>query len=116
MKTGCFKTYAGPGRICIARYAPRGTPPGFRIHSALAPRADMLKMSRERYVPIYRSILAALDPQEQWDILHDKAGDHEPVLLCWEKPPFNARNWCHRRLVAEWFGETLGVTVPEIMV
>lgn len=114
MKTASFKTYAGPGRISIARYAPRGTPAGFRIHGPLAPAADMLKMSRTLYLPRYAAILAALDPQEQWNILHEKAGCSEPVLLCWEKPPFTEKNWCHRRLVAAWFERELGVKVSEL--
>jgi len=32
------------------------------------------------------------------------------VLLCWES--FNMR--CHRRLVAEWLEEKLGIVVPEL--
>jgi hypothetical protein len=52
----------------------------------------------------------------------------EPVLLCYEVPPFTApqpiaqaglttigrQNWCHRRLVAVWFQETLGIEVAEL--
>lgn len=93
--------------------APRNTPAGFRIHGALAPTKDMLKMAREVYEPLYQDILAALDPQEQWDILHEKAGGAEPILLCWERPPFTATNWCHRRMAADWFERELGVTVEE---
>jgi hypothetical protein len=50
------------------------------------------------------------------------------VLLCWEVPPVTApqpipqagltmigrSNWCHRRLVAVWFKQTLGIDVPEL--
>lgn len=113
MKTASFFTYAGPGRISIARYAPRNTPVGFRIHGALAPTQDMLKMIKSLYLPRYSAILSALDPQETWDILHEKAGGHEPILLCWEKPPLTASNWCHRRLVAAWFEKRLGHHVEE---
>ena len=42
------------------------------------------------------------------------AGDSEPVLLCFERPPINADNWCHRRMVTEPFGETLSLEVPEL--
>lgn len=113
MKTASFFTYTGPGRISIARYAPRGTPAGFRQYRALAPDADMLKMSQALYLPRYQAILDCLAPQQVWDDLHRLAGDQEPVLLCWERPPFTASNWCHRRLVADWFERALGVTVPE---
>ena len=113
MKTASFFSYTGPGRISIARYAPRGTPAGFRQYRALAPDADMLKMSQALYLPRYQAILDCLDPQQVWDDLHRLAGDQEPVLLCWERPPFTASNWCHRRLVADWFHDRLGVVVPE---
>ena len=113
MKTASFFTYTGPGRISIARYAPRGTPAGFRQYRALAPDADMLKMSQALYLPRYAAILNALDPLQVWDDLHRLAGDQEPVLLCWERPPFTASNWCHRRLAADWFQDRLGVEVPE---
>ena len=113
MKTASFFTYTGPGRISIACYAPRGTPAGYRQYRALAPDADMLKMSQALYLPRYAAILDQLDPQQVWDDLHRLAGDQEPVLLCWERPPFTPTNWCHRRLVADWFERALGVTVPE---
>ena len=114
MKTASFFTYTGPGRISIARYAPRGTPAGYRQYRALAPDADMLNMSQPLYLPRYAAILNALDPQQVWDDLHRLAGDQEPVLLCWERPPFTPTNWCHRRLVADWFQARLGIAVPEL--
>jgi hypothetical protein len=43
--------------------------------------------------------------------VHRLAGGAEPVLLCWERPPFTADNWCHRRMVAAWFG--VGVALEE---
>lgn len=116
MKTASFFTYSGPGRISIARYAPRGTPAGYRQFRALAPDADMLNMSQALYLPRYQAILHRLDPRQVWDELHRLAGDYEPVLLCWERPPFTASNFCHRRLVAEWFQQCLGVDVAELGV
>ncbi len=114
MKTASFFTFTGPGRISIARYAPRATPAGFRVFAHLAPRRDMLRMRGEDYLVCYETILASLDPQRTWDKLHELAGGAEPVLLCWERPPLvKPDNWCHRRYVAEWFAETLGVTVEE---
>lgn len=113
MKTASFKTYTGPGRICIARYAPRGTPAGYRVFKALAPDQDMLRMDLAAYLPRYQALLDRLDPRATWDHLHALAGADEPVLLCWEVPPFSARNWCHRRLVADWFQDRLGASVPE---
>lgn len=119
MKTGSFYLYSGPGRISIARTAPRRVAAGFRIYRALAPGTWLFDpvykdyaTYRERYC---REILAPLDPQKVWDELHVLANGHEPVLLCHEhlrKPG----EWCHRRMVAEWFEQVLGVTVPEMAI
>ena len=62
MKTASFFTYIGPGRVSIARWAPRGTPAGFRVYRPLNPTAPMLKMARADYEPLYQAILAKLDP------------------------------------------------------
>ena len=114
MMTANFKTYTGPGRISIARWEPRGTPAGYRRYRALAPRRDMLRMAEERYRDIYfGEILGSLDAKRTWDELHELAGDAEPVLLCWERPPFTATNWCHRQMVAKWFFDKLGRIVLE---
>jgi hypothetical protein len=115
MKTASFRTYTGPGRISIARYAPKGTPAGFRVFSQLAPGRWFNQVDRATYVRLYNAeILGRLDPRETCERLHDLAGDAEPVLLCWEKPPFTADNWCHRRMVAAWFEQQLGEEVDEL--
>ena len=115
MKTACFYTYkSGPGRVSIARWEPRGTKAGYRRCSALAPRRDMLRMSYRDYRSIYMGVLlGALDPERVVDDLAKLSGDHEPVLLCWERPPLTAENWCHRTMVAEWLGEKLGLDIKE---
>jgi hypothetical protein len=122
MKTCCFRLYTGPGRISIARWAPRNTPVGYRVYRPLAPgdwSRVILPSGRTRFCDDasfaagYAAQLAALDPQQVWRDLHNLAGHAEPVLLCWEVPPFTSRNWCHRRTVAEWFQRTLGVEVAE---
>ena len=84
----------------------RGTPRGYRGESfrALAPTRPMLKLPRADYDEQFEAILAKLDPEEVYRELGENA-----VLLCWEKPG----DWCHRRRVAEWFEEALGVEIPE---
>ena len=114
MQTASFFTYTGPGRISIARWAPRGTPAGFRVYRPLEPTAPMLKMSRAEYEPLYGVILSRLDPRRVVDDRHRLADPHEPVLLCWERPPFSETVGCHRRLVAAWLKRELGWVVPEI--
>ncbi len=115
MKTASYFTYTGPGRVGISRFAPHRCPAGYRIHKALAPYPEMLKMGYRDYCQIFNhEILANLNPQEQWDLVHEKANGAEPVMLCFERPPFQLGNWCHRRLVAEWFEANLGHVVEEI--
>jgi len=55
-----------------------------------------------RYV---EEILLPLDASQVYDEL-----GRFSILLCWEAPG----KFCHRRIVAKWFEESLGVTVPEL--
>lgn len=99
--------------MSISRYA-RGAHEGFRVYSALAPGAWFKSVSREEYIQRFTAQLAALDPRQVWDELHALANGAEPVMLCWEVPPWTDRNWCHRRMVAEWLERELGVEIPEL--
>lgn len=115
MKTASFKTYTGPGRISIARYAPRQTPAGYRMYKRLAPGGWFNSVAPEEYRRLFDlEVLKPLDPSVVLDELIKLAAPHEPVLLCWEKPPFTPSNWCHRRIVADWFKRELGIEVPEL--
>jgi len=107
MQTASFFTDTGPGRISIARWAPHGTPAGFAVYRPRNPTAPLLKMARAEYEPLSRAILARLDPRRVVEDLHRLADPHAPVLLCWERPPFTATVWCHRRLVAAWLDREL---------
>lgn len=75
----------------------------------------MLKLPIIPYTEQYKSILARLDAKQVWDGLLELTGGVEPVLLCWEKLQ-KPDEFCHRRMVAEWFGEQLGVTVEELEI
>jgi hypothetical protein len=83
------------------------TPAWFRgrRYPALAPRLDMLPMEEKEYWREYQAILDKLDPRQVYDDLGEDA-----ILLCWEAPGV----FCHRRLVAEWLEEHLGIEVPEL--
>ena len=117
MRTSCFTVFQGPGRICIARYAPRGTPAGYKMFKALAPGDWFNSVPEEEYRRRYfGEILAPLDPRQVVTELEALAGGAEPVLLCWEKPPLTPKNWCHRRMVAEWLTDKLGIDVPELVL
>jgi hypothetical protein len=68
----------------------------------------MLKMTREDYDFDFNRILKELDPEEIYRDLRLMGGE-DPILLCWESP----NTWCHRRRVAEWLEEALGIEIPE---
>ncbi len=115
MKTSSYFIHRGLGRIGISLGTPRRIPAGYRLYRTLAPRRDMLRLPYGHYRDIFfRDILGPLDPQKVADELQRLAGEYDPVIICFERPPFDANNWCHRRMVAEWFGDTLGLDVPEL--
>jgi hypothetical protein len=108
MQTSNFWHFTGepddPRLVSIALWAP-GWYKGRRRYPALAPRRNMLKLDEATYRVEYRKILDKLDPQEVFEDLGENA-----IMLCWEPPG----KFCHRRLVAEWLEENLGVRVPEL--
>jgi len=69
-------------------------------------------LSRELYAKeFHRLVLDQLDPREVYDAIIDEYGV-DVTLMCFEKIE-NPGDFCHRRLVAEWFEEHLNVEVPE---
>jgi hypothetical protein len=74
----------------------------------------MLRMPYEQYRAEYFHILEALDSERVVEELAALAHPYQPVLLCWERPPITASNFCHRAMVAEWLNRELGLKVPEI--
>jgi hypothetical protein len=114
MKTSNFFHYTGPGRISIARWAPRNIPKGFKVYKHLAPGPWFNKVTAPEYRKLFaREVLKPLDPHEVWDELHALVEPHEPVLLCWCRLHEN-REWCHRQLCAEFFHKHLNQEVIEI--
>ena len=108
MQTSSFFTYKGDAGISIAIYSPpEFDGPEF---PALAPPRQLLyakkagQVDEKGYVEWYkREVLENLDPHKIYNMLRDN------VLLCWEPPG----KFCHRRIVAEWIEENVGVRVPE---
>jgi hypothetical protein len=114
VKTSSFWLYTGPGRISIARGA-RRVPGGFRVCKALAPGPWFKSVDEATYRRLYfDELLGRLDPAETWETLHRLAGEAAPVLMCWETL-LRPGEWCHRRLVAEWFRDRLGYVVDELV-
>jgi hypothetical protein len=56
----------------------------------------------------YEQVLKPLSARDMYEFLTKTYGD-DVILLCYEKPG----EFCHRRIVAGWFEEALGVDVPE---
>ena len=108
MKTGSIKTYTGPGRIIISRSIVGYVPSGYRSYKKLAPGDYFRTASKPEYTQKFFAQLAQLDPLQTWNELEELADGCEPVLLCYEVPPFTEKNWCHRRMVADWFKQELG--------
>ena len=97
--------------ISIATRPPQGVQ--IAEFRKLAPNPAMLRWPRSRYEPQYLVMLEGLDAQEVWDHLHRMAGGGEPVLICYEKPPYHEHYFCHRLFVAQWFKRELGHIVEE---
>lgn len=57
----------------------------------------------------YKLVLKPLNVYDTYHMLIKEYGE-DVTLLCYEKPG----QFCHRRIVATWFEEGLGVDVPEL--
>lgn len=57
----------------------------------------------------YRLVLNSLDPNIVYNYLINKYGE-DVTLICYEKPG----DFCHRRVVADWFETNLGIKVNEL--
>ena len=108
VKTSYFSKYKLSNGVSIAR----GTPNWFsgKCEERLFPTWEMIndikskKISEEEYIDLYYNIiLSKLNPSE----IYEKHKDS--VLLCWEK----IGEFCHRRIVASWIKETIGIEVEE---
>lgn len=71
----------------------------------LAPTEAMLEMPIADYVADFDAILARLDPRKVFEAIGDTS-----ILLCWESPGV----FCHRRAVAQWLEQSLGIVIPEL--
>ncbi len=108
MKTGNFKTYKGENGLSICLYPPLDYS-GAQF-PALAPdrqtffakKAD--EIDEAEYEKQYREkILSRLEAKKIYEMFQ------KSVLLCWEP----AGEFCHRRIIASWIQEELGIEIPE---
>ena len=111
MYTSYFR-YAGSFSAAVS--IARGNPKAFRgkSYKAVAPTWDMIRtMNEAEYREAYAEILSGLSPRRVYDEIVALAG-REAILLCWEKPGV----FCHRRLLAEWLEEGLGIEIAELTI
>lgn len=108
MKTSNFRRYTGSKGVAICLYPPIDwdglrfptlAPPNHLFFAKKAGKVDELAYERI----YYEEVLSKLDPQQIYNMFRDK------VLLCWEKPG----EFCHRRLIAKWIFDELGIEVTE---
>jgi hypothetical protein len=108
MKTGTFRTYTGENSLSICLYPPLGYtgaqyPPlapdrqtFFAKKAGDIDEAEYEKQYRER-------VLSKLEAKEIYRRFPNA------VLLCWEP----AGDFCHRRIVASWIQEEIGIEIEE---
>lgn len=108
MKTSNFKTYKGNMGVAICIYPPLDWQ-GEQFPSLAPDRQTFFakkanEIDEKEYEKQYRErVLSKLNPDKIYDMFSNK------VLLCWESPG----EFCHRRIVADWIMEELGIEVPE---
>lgn len=113
MKTSYFAKFKNAaGAISVATYPPRYLRGKIASYPPLSPQFNF-RIPYDEYVTKYEEQLSKLDPQKVWDDLHAIAQGAEPVLLCYESPPYDNINFCHRFMAAKWLEEKLGVKIEE---
>ena len=116
MYTGYFgkvKSYPkdkGYKYISIARFNKFWTG---ETYPKLFPSTEIIKIENEElYTKLYyEKVLSKLDPKQVYTELGENA-----ILLCYEKwADIKAKKtFCHRRIVAKWLTENLGIKVTEL--
>lgn len=99
----------------------RSTPPGVQYmlsYESLMPSWDLVKLAHDQdlsqesfeyFRKAYYSQLDKLNPEKVYEDLKDC------TLVCFEssKDLATKKKFCHRRMVAGWIEEQLGIIVPE---
>lgn len=86
------------------------------MYGILAPPYSLVKSYKEGLVPdelfkesYHTEVLSKFDPMDVYNDIISRFGS-DATLICYEK----AGDFCHRRIVAEWFEDTLNISVPEL--
>lgn len=109
-KVKSYRNVKGYRFISIARFNKYWTGEEYKL---LAPPAEIITIKDEKlYTKLYyEKVLNKLNPQEVYNQLGDKV-----VLLCYEKwsDIKEGTTFCHRRIVAKWLEDNLGIKVEEL--
>ena len=109
-KVKCYPKDKGYRYVSIARFNKFWTG---ETYSKLFPPAEIIKIENEKlYTKLYfEKVLNKLDTKQVYAELGENA-----VLLCYESwADIKARKtFCHRRIVAKWLTENLGIKVAEL--
>jgi len=108
MKTGSFRTYRGENGVSISLYPPLDYS-GAQFPK-LAPDRETFfakksgEIDEAQYEKQYRErVLSKVDAKTVYELFP------KGVLLCFE----GAGDFCHRRIVAAWIQEELGIEIAE---
>jgi len=85
--------------VSIARFNPKYMTDLAGWCLSVAPRAEMLRMSEEKYEREFLKILNDVDPGEIYHKVMEKAEGFDGVALCCYEKDIND---CHRKTVGEW--------------
>lgn len=82
----------------------------------LAPDRNMMGMEKEEYLPLYIKKLERLGVESIKNFLRNvksSAKGKDVVLVCYEDIR-NPTQWCHRRMLADWWEEKTGEKLEEL--
>lgn len=107
MQTSCYARAGNhPNAVAISQ----GIPKWYKgkVYKKLAPTWEMVRLNNTELFKVryFGEIVSKLTAQQVFDELGADA-----ILLCWEAPGKS----CHRRMVAEWLEQELGINVPEMI-
>jgi hypothetical protein len=106
--------------VGITRYPPRFDLPYELVANlyCLAPTTGMLRVAKrpgggEQFVRLYRERLDALGVDRVIQLIRAFNDGRDVVLLCFEDLR-DGTSRCHRRMLAEWIHERLGLMIDEL--
>lgn len=106
------KTYVSISRTKMKGAETMGEYPDLMPNWNIVKKAHDLGYNEKSYLTYRDAYFAQLDKLDPWKVYEDLK---DCVLVCFEAPKDLAAGtkFCHRRMVAGWMEEKLGIVVPE---